>query len=587
MTARASGSSEATPATRRPGHAVVTSDPDGRIVFWNAGAERIFGYAASEVVGQPLSVIIPARFRDAHDAGFRRVRASGRSELAGRTLTLTAIRRGGEEFPIELTIETWIVSEHVFFTGSIRDLSANEPDAEADGDHGVEAESDSRHERAAAGCSRGEVPAHAKMRTRRHHKRPLIVAGAIASVALAGLFFWFSRTREPIRIGLLHSQSGTMAISERSLLDAELLAISEINAAGGLLGRQIEAVIADGRSDPATFAREAERLIRVEKVSVLFGCWTSASRKAVKAVVERHNHLLFYPVQFEGLETSPNIVYTGPAPNQQIIPALRWAVDHLGRDFFLVGSDYVFPRAANAIARDYLGAFGGRVVGEEYVPLAATDFSHVVRRIEETRPAVLLNTLNGDSNVAFFRALHAAGLKPPALHVVSFSLGEEELRRVEHADGHYGSWPYFESVAGAENRSFVEAFKRQYGGHRPTGDPIEAAYASVHLWAAAVNDARSGDTDQVRRWVRMNQSFPAPGGTIHVDPLTQYTWKHARIGRIRRDGRFDVVWSSPRPVRPEPYPTSRLQVEWVLFLNDLRTRWNGQWGAPASRGGAP
>ena len=426
-----------------------------------------------------------------------------------------------------------------------------------------------------------------KMRMRRHYRRLLLVlAGAVASAMLVGLFVWTSRGGEPIRVGLLHSLSGTMAISERSLLDGELLAISEINAAGGLLGRQVEAVVADGRSDPATFAREAERLIHTEKVSVLFGCWTSASRKAVKAVVERHNHLLFYPVQFEGLETSPNIVYTGTAPNQQIIPALRWAIDHLGREFFLLGSDYVFPRAANAIARDYLGAFGGRAVGEEYVPLGDTDFSSVVRRVAEIRPAVLLNTLNGDSNVAFFQALHAAGLKPPALHVISFSLAEEELRRIEHADGHYSSWPYFESVAGPQNRSFIERFKRQYGDHRPTADPIEAAYASVHLWSAAVNDARSSDTDQVRRWMRMNQSFVAPGGTIHVDPMTQYTWKRARIGRIRRDGRFDIVWSSRHPIRPEPYPNSRLQVEWAAFLDDLRARWNGQWSAPASRGGA-
>ncbi|MGY8738402.1 MAG: transporter substrate-binding protein, partial [bacterium] len=214
----------------------------------------------------------------------------------------------------------------------------------------------------------------------------------------------------PIRVGILHSQSGPMAISERSMVDAELLAIEEINARGGLLGRQLEPVIADGASDWPTFAREAERLINQEHVDIIFGCWTSASRKTVLPVIERNNHLLVYPMAYEGLEQSPNIIYTGTAPNQQIIPALKWSLDNLGPRVFLVGSDYVWPHSINAIMSDVLPALGATLVGEEYVFFGSADVQHAVDTIVRARPDVIISSVVGESNIAFYKALHDAGL---------------------------------------------------------------------------------------------------------------------------------------------------------------------------------
>ncbi|MGH8659546.1 MAG: urea ABC transporter substrate-binding protein, partial [Gammaproteobacteria bacterium] len=255
---------------------------------------------------------------------------------------------------------------------------------------------------------------------------------------------------EPIRVGILHSLTGTMAISETSVAEATVMAIEEINQQGGLLGRKIEPRVVDGRSDWPTFAKEAERLITEENVSAIFGCWTSACRKTVKRVVEKYNHLLLYPVQYEGLEQSPYIVYTGAAANQQLIPAVKWCFDHLGRKLFLIGSDYVFPRTANAIIKDHIAALKGKVLGEEYILLGSGDVKGVVRKIAQTRPDVILNTINGDTNVAFFKELRTAGITPKEIPTMSFSIAEDELRILGAAEmaGDYASWNYFQSIAG-------------------------------------------------------------------------------------------------------------------------------------------
>src|SRR5262249_51211479 len=270
----------------------------------------------------------------------------------------------------------------------------------------------------------------------------------------------------PIKVGVLHSRTGTMAISERPVIDATLLAIEEVNEKGGVLGRPIEAVIEDGQSDNATFAARAEKLITQDKVATVFGCWTSASRKTVLPVFEKHDHLLFYPVQYEGLEQSPNVVYTGAAPNQQIIPALKWCLTFLKkRKFFLVGSDYVFPRAANAILRDQARALGADIVGEEYLVLGSSDVGDIVRKIGAARPDAILNTINGDSNTAFFRALRAAGVTPDRIPTISFSISEEELSGLSTKDliGDYAAWNYFQSVERPQNQAFVKRFQDRYG----------------------------------------------------------------------------------------------------------------------------
>ena len=312
-----------------------------------------------------------------------------------------------------------------------------------------------------------------------------ILAIAVAGIGLAGLALGLFLTsyHRPIKVGILHSLSGTMAISESAVVDAALMAIDEINAAGGLLGRRIHPVIADGASDPAVFAREAARLIKEEAVSTIFGCWTSACRRTIRPVIEANDHLLFYPVQYEGLEQSPNIVYLGAAPNQQIVPAVEWALRTDRKRLFLVGSDYVFPRVANAIIHDYVEKWRGEIVGERYLLLGSQEVDDIVAEIVARRPDAILNTINGDSNLAFFRALRAAGITPKDILTISFSISENELGSIdpELVAGDIASWNYFQSLDEAHNRTFVADFKARYGQDRVIGDPMVAAYEGVHL----------------------------------------------------------------------------------------------------------
>jgi urea transport system substrate-binding protein len=360
-----------------------------------------------------------------------------------------------------------------------------------------------------------------------------------------------------------------------------LLAFDALTAAGGVLGRRIEPIVADGRSDWPTFFREAERLISREQVAVVFGCWTSASRKTVKPVFEKYDHLLFYPLQYEGLEQSPNIIYTGAAPNQQIIPAVKWSFDHLGQRFFLVGSDYVFPRTANAIIKAQLLALGGTIVGEEYLRLGSHEVETVVQKIAKSQPTVILNTINGDSNVAFFNALRRAGITPARIPTVSFSLAEDELRRMDARTmtGDYAAWNYFQSVDSPENSRFVNAFRTRYGQNRVTDDPMEAAYFGVQMWARAVTAAGTTDQREVRKALR-NQSLAAPEGIVTIDADTQHTWKVVRVGKIQASGQFEIVWSSRKPIRPIPYPSFRTRAQWESFLTELQNGWGGAWASP-------
>ncbi|MBI2825237.1 MAG: transporter substrate-binding protein [Planctomycetia bacterium] len=400
-----------------------------------------------------------------------------------------------------------------------------------------------------------------------------------AALAAAPIF-----TGPPIKVGILHSLSGTMAISESAVVDATRLAIDELNEKGGLLGRKIEAIVADGRSDPATFAREAERLIKKEHVCTVFGCWTSASRRTVRPIFETNNHLLIYPVQSEGLETSANIVYVGAAPNQQIIPAVKWSVAFLERwHFFLVGSDYVFPRAANEIIKDEVKRLEGEVMGEAYLPLGSTEVADVIRQIKESGADVILNTINGDSNVAFFRGLRAAGIQPADIPVVSFSIGEQELRsmKIEDVVGDYAAQNYFQTIDRPENEVFLKKLHDRYGAQRVATDAMVGAYVGVHLWAQAVLAASSDDVVKIRENIG-DQTYRGPSGVVRVDPRLLNTHRTMRIGQIRPDGQFDILVGSETPVAPEPYPKTRTREEWDAFLDGLYKKWGNRWEAPAA-----
>jgi urea transport system substrate-binding protein len=391
-------------------------------------------------------------------------------------------------------------------------------------------------------------------------------------------------TRMPIRVGVLHSLTGMMAASETSVVDATLLAIEEINQQGGVRGRRIEAHVADGQSDERVFAREAERLITVHGVRTLFGCWTSASRKTVREVVEGHDCLLFYPVQFEGMEESPNIVYTGAAPNQQILPAVRWTFGFLRkRRYFLVGCDTVFSWAANAVIRDEVRMLGGEIVGEAYLLPNGANVAQVVDAISETEPDLILNTVGGELVTTYSRALRASGVTPTRIPTMYFCVSEVELLSFSASDsvGDYGAWNYFQSIERAENKAFVDRFRSRYGSRRVVADPMEASYVGVHLWAQAVEAADDDGARAVRESLR-NQSFDAPEGLVRIDPESQYAWKTMRLGKVVAGGQFEVMWSSERPLRPEPFASSRSPASWTELLSDLFRRWDGHWSAGMS-----
>lgn len=373
---------------------------------------------------------------------------------------------------------------------------------------------------------------------------------------------------EGIKVGILHSLSGTMAISETSVRDAELLAIKEINAAGGVLGKQLVPVVEDGASDNATFKEKAEKLLQSDKVAAVFGCWTSASRKAVLPTFESSNGLLWYPVQYEGMEASPNIFYVGAAPNQQIVPAIEYMNENIGKKVFLLGSDYVFPRTANSIVKKQAEALGMEVVGEEYTPMGHTDYTTIISKIQKAQPDFVFNTLNGDSNVAFFKQFKDAGLTPEQIQTLSVSIAEEEAVGIgaSYLQGHLVAWNYYQTTDTPENKKFVEAYKAEYGADRVTDDPIEAGYDAVYLWAAAVEKAGSTDVDQVRE-AAAGITFQAPEGTMTIDGDNQHMYKPVRIGSVNESGLIDEVWSTSEPVKPDPYLEG---YEWAEGLSGVQ-----------------
>ncbi len=372
-----------------------------------------------------------------------------------------------------------------------------------------------------------------------------------------------------------------MATSESAVTDAVLLAIDQINQAGGLLGRPVEPVVFDGRSDADWFARQARELIVQEQVDVVFGCWTSASRKAVAPIFEELDHLLVYSVQYEGLEEYPQLIYLGATPNQQLLPAVNWAVEQGYRRFFLIGSDYVFPRVAHEVIRDELQRLGVECSGEVFLPLGSIEVSSAIDAILDSQSDCILNCINGDTNNAFFTQLARRGVTAQQLPSISFSIGEEEVRHLRLSDlaGHYAAWTYFQTIDLAENRMFVERFHHRYGPQRVLTDPMQTAYVGALLWAQSVSAAGTSDPRLVRREM-LSQRRATPAGPLRLDAATQHAYRQPRIGRLRSDGQFDIVWEAEQPLSPRPYPQSRSAQDWRALLHDLYTHWGEHWAAP-------
>lgn len=389
-----------------------------------------------------------------------------------------------------------------------------------------------------------------------------------------------NQERPPIKVGLLHSFTGALAVSERGLLEAELLAIDEINAKGGVLGgRRVVGVSADGKSNPLVFAECAEKLIHEDKVSIIFGCWSSSSRKRVEEVCRRHGRMLVYAVSHEGLEQAPNVVYIGAAPNQVMIPAVKFAYAVLKkRRFFLVGSDQIYSRASAAIFSDTIKELKGEVVGEAYVPMGGADFKAIVGDIRATQADCILNTLDGSSNAAFFSQVRADQINAESVPTFSFSVTEREVLElpVDDVEGDFAAWSYYQSIESEQNASFLKRFREKYPTIASVNDPMEATYCGVHLWADALNSAGTEELAKLRAAFH-GRSILAPEGRITIDPSNQYATRGCRIARVGANRQVDVQWQSTKPIPPEPFPPSRSRDQWEKLLQQLYETWGQRW----------
>jgi urea transport system substrate-binding protein len=390
-----------------------------------------------------------------------------------------------------------------------------------------------------------------------------------------------AEARPPIVVGLVHSQHGFLAISEKSLIDAEVLALEEINARGGIAGRLVKWVVADGQSDPAKFAAQARRLIEQDKVDVIVGGWTAECRKAMLTVVEEHKNLLIFPANFEGIEGSSHIIYAGGSANQVILPGVRWCFDALkAKKFFVVGNEEVWSRCVSELAKDAIKASGGETVGESYVSLVGGDSTALVEAIRAAKPDVVLNAMVGESNLPFYSAFRRAGLTPDKLPILAFNVAEDELKRFPPGDltGHYAAWNYFQSLDRPENTEFVRKFKARFGEDRVIGDAMVAAYTGLMIWSQAADEAGTGDSKMVLQKID-RQSFNAPEGIVTIDPDSWTSWRPFYAGRARSDGQFDVVWSISKPILPIIHVGTRSKAQWQALLDELKARWGGRWSS--------
>lgn len=365
-------------------------------------------------------------------------------------------------------------------------------------------------------------------------------------------------TDTEVTVGILHSVTGTMAISETGSVQAEKLAIEQINASGGVLGRKIKFIQEDGASDWPTFAEKAKKLLVNDKCAAVMGCWTSASRKAVLPVFEQYNGMLYYPTFYEGLEQSKNVIYTGQEATQQIIAGLDWVVKEKGaKTFYLLGSDYIWPRTSNKIARKHIENFmkGTKVVGEEYFPLGHTQFNSVINKIKLTKPDVIYAIIVGGSNVAFYKQLKAAGIDMSKQTLVTISVTEDEIDGIggDNIAGAYACMKYFQSLDNPNNKDFVAAFKKMWGEKTVIGDVTQAAYLGPWLWKLTVEKAGSFDVDKIAAASAGIEFTKAPEGYVKIHE-NHHLWSKTRVGLAQKDGQFKVVYESPDLIEPNPFP---------------------------------
>jgi len=398
----------------------------------------------------------------------------------------------------------------------------------------------------------------------------LVVAGAAAAWLL------IPRDREPIRVGVVHSLTGPLAVSERPIVDAYRLAAEQINAEGGLLGRPLVLDVRDGASRPEVFASETDSLLRDPRVAVVVGGWSGEARRAMLPVLERHDGLLLYPAPFQGLARSPHVVHLGATPNQELGPALDWAIDRGAKRFLLIGSEGLSSRATNRIAQDMIQLRGVTLVGEEYASSDGRDLRQLAERVVRAGPDCIVSTVQGEENAAVMRALRDAGVDPSNMTIISLSLTEPAIRAMG-ADLFTGCMlvgGYFRSVDLPSNRRFLGAMRERLGPDAAVGDAMCTAYLGLRLWASAVRDAGRVEPRAVHRAMR-GRHTEGPGGPFIIDPSSHHAWRTVHLGRVRTDGEIDLVWDSGTPVAPVPFPMWRSERQWKSMLNEVRASVEG------------
>lgn len=415
------------------------------------------------------------------------------------------------------------------------------------------------------------------MKTISHLRLKILGVVLIVIVGLIGLYFFLPQA--PIKIGILHSLTGSLALSEKPIIDAELMAIDEINAAGGLLKRKIVPIIVDGKSDEAIFAQEAQRLIEKEKVAMIIGCWSSSSRKMVQPIVEKFDSILIYPVSYEGLEESKNILNTGATQNQQIVPAVLWSLYNLGKRFFLAGSENIFSHMTNEIIKVTLASTDAQIVGQNYLLVGSTTASSTIDAIIKAQPEVIINTLHGVTNLAFFKELRARGITPEKIPVMTISsVSEVEFSHIgsDAMAGDYVTANYFQSIDREENTTFVTNYKKKYGQDRVVSESEEAAYVGIYFWADAVREAHTSEPSKVKNHL-FNRVFNGPSGIMYTDNHILNTWKMIYVGKLRSDGQFTIVWGSQKQVQPVNFPPFLQPEKWEHLMNEFYELWGNRW----------
>ncbi|MCH9742122.1 MAG: transporter substrate-binding protein, partial [Proteobacteria bacterium] len=406
----------------------------------------------------------------------------------------------------------------------------------------------------------------------------------VASLAVASISWWLKPT--PIYVGVLHSQTGTMAGAENAVLRMTLAAIEDVNRHGGVNGQPVKAVIADGESDEHVFAKQAEALLTQTKVAAIFGGWTSASRKAMLPVLEQHEGLLFYPVQYEGLEASENVIYTGAAPNQQLNPALTWMVSHFGKRVLLVGSDYIFPRIEFASAKLLLHSIGAEVCDERYMRLGDGNVADLAAVVARCQPDFIVNAVNGGDNLALFSALRADDRTTP---ILSLSIDEMQLKQLILALGdvvtkeHYAAAGYFDSLDTPENSAFIARVEAIQGSSAASLLPISAAmksaWDSVHLWAQAANIANTTNLAQIQVALA-GMSYASATGPVSIELYNRHLWQKIYVAKAQPNGQFHVLWQSSGLVKPTPWPLGYNKSTWEAMEAGWYQKWGQQWQAP-------